>query len=297
LFLSMGKKYQKLTVIIILSLVLMLAFNPASSKNTNLIDDQIDQEQTQANGKDYIYSDHWKAQSFKPTTKTLTKIQLNINRLGDITSDFEISIKESILGPSLTSLALSYTEIPLSNPEWIEFNFIDINVTVDQTYYIICKTNTGDQSNSYNWYESSDDPYERGIKYFSDDNGENWQQTPENDFCFKTYGQKVEIDIPYIKGGFGWNIYYGVENIGTTEISNISVYVAFSTGLVLTGKTRTDTINQTIPPGEILDNTLSPVIGFGPTEITITVYSPELPATSKTAQAFLFFFSIYISPL
>jgi len=274
----------------------MLTLNPVSSKNINLLDDQIDQEQTEANGKDYIYSDHWKAQSFKPTTKTLTKIQLNINRLGDITSDFELSIKESISGQSLTSLSVSYTEIPL-NPEWIEFNLIDINVTVDQTYYIICKTNTGDQSNSYNWYESSDDPYERGIKYFSDDNGENWQQTPENDFCFKTYGQKVEIDIPYIKGGFGWNIYYGVENIGTTEISNISVYVAFSTGLVLTGKTRTDTINQTIPPGEILDNTLSPVIGFGPTEITITIYSPELQATSKTAQAFLFLFSIYISPL
>ena len=293
----MGKKYQKISVILILLLVLMLSFNPASSKNTNLSDDQIDQEQTEATGKDYIYSDHWKAQSFKPTTRTLTKIQLYINRLGDITSDFEISIKESISGPSLTSLSVPYTEIPLTNPEWIEFNFNDINITVDQTYYIICKTNTGDQSNSYNWYESSDDPYERGIKYFSDESGENWQQTPENDFCFKTYGQKLEVNIPYIKGGFGWNIYYGLENIGTTEISNLSVYFAFSSGLILTGKTRTDNINQTIPPSEILDNTLSPVIGFGPTEITITVYSPELPATSKTAQAFLFLFSIYIRPI
>jgi hypothetical protein len=294
----MDKKHKKVTVILILLLITMFTFNPASSKNTNLSDDQIDQEQTQANGKDYIYSNHLKAQSFKPTTKTLTKIQLNINRIGDITSDFEISIKNSISSQSLTSLSVPYTEIPPTNPEWIEFNFIDINVTVDQTYYIICKTSTGDEYNSYNWYESSDNPYERGIKYYSDDNGENWQQSPENDFCFKTYGQKVEIDIPYIKGGFGWNINYGIENIGTTETSDIiDVYIAFSGGLILTGNTRTDNINQTIPPGEIIDKTLSPVIGFGPTEITITIYSPELPATSKTAQAFLFLFSIYITPL
>ena len=293
----MKKKFQKITVILTLILFLMLTFNPASSKNTILSDDQIDQEQTEATGKDYIYNEHWKAQSFKPTTKTLTKIQLNINRIGDITSDFEISIKEAISSQSLTNLSVSYTEIPPTNPEWIEFNFIDINVTVDQTYYIICKTNTGDEYNSYNWYESSDNPYDRGIKYFSNDSGENWQQNPENDFCFKTYGQKVEIDIPYIKGGFGWNIYYGIENIGTTEINNLNVYFSFSSGLILTGKTRTDTINQTITPGEILDNTLSPVIGFGPTEITITIYSTELTPTSKTAQAFLFLFSIYISPL
>ena len=293
----MDKKYQKATVILILSIILMLTFNPASSKNTNLPSDQIDQEQTQTTGKDYIYNDHWKAQSFKPTTKTLTRIQLYINRIGDITSDFEINIKDSLTGPILTNLSVSYNEIPPANPEWIQFNFIDINVTVDQTYYIICKTNTGDQSNSYNWYEASDNPYETGIKYYSDDSGENWQQSSDYDFCFKTYGQKAEIDIPYIKGGFGWNIYYGIKNIGTAEIKDINVSIVFSGGLILTGKTHTDTINQIIPPGKILDNTFSPVIGFGPTEITITVSSSETPAVPKTAHAFLFIFSIYITPL
>lgn len=293
----MKKKYQKVIVFLTFSIILVLTFTPVSSKNTNLSSDIMDQEQTQTTGKDYIYSDHWKAQSFKPTTKTLTKIQLYINRIGDITSDFEISIKDSFTGQSLTNCSVSSTEIPLTNPEWIEFNFIDINVTVDQTYYIVCQTETGNEYNSYNWYEASGNPYERGIKYYSDDSGESWQQRPDYDFCFKTYGQKAELDIPYIKGGFGWNIYYGIENIGTTELNDINVYINFLGGLILTGKTRTDNVNQTIAPGEILDNTFSPVIGLGPTEITITVSSPEAPATSKTAQAFLFLFSIYISPL
>ena len=293
----MGEKYQKGIAFLILSIIIGLTLTPVSSKNTNLTGDQLDQEQTISDGKDYIYSDHWKAQSFKPTTKMLTRVQLYISRLGDITSDFEVDIKDSLSGQSLTSCSVPASEIPLANTEWVDFDFLDIQVTVDTTYYIVCKTNTGDQSNSYNWYEASGNPYENGIKYYSDDNGVNWQQNPDYDFCFKTYGQKAELDIPYIKGGFGWNIYYGIENIGTTEINNISVYFAFSSGLILTGKTRTDTINQTIPPGEILDNAFSPVIGFGSTEITITVSSPEIPAVPKTAHAFLFFFSIYVTPL
>jgi len=293
----MKKKYQKIIALTLISIIIVLTFTPVSSKNTKLSSDQIDQEQTQSSGKDYIYSGHWKAQSFKPTTKTLTRIQLYINKIGIINSDFEISIKDSLTGQNLTNCSVTSSQIPLINPDWIEFNFLDISVT-NKTYYIICKTNTGDQYNSYNWYEASGDPYDRrGTKYYSDDSGVNWKQNPDYDFCFKTYGQKAELDIPYITGGFGWNIYYGIENIGTIITNDITVDITFSGGLILTGKTRTDNINQTIPPGEIYDNTLSPVIGLGPTKITITVYSPEAPEASKTVDAFLFLFYIYISPL
>lgn len=292
----MKKKYKKITVFILLSLFILISFNPVSSKNTDLVDDQIDQEQTQTSGKDYIFKDHWKVQSFKPTTKTLTRIQLNINKIGNINSDFEIYIRDTLNGKNLTNCSVSSSQIPLTNPEWIEFNFLDINITVDQTYYIICKTKNGDQSNSYNWYESNDNPYDRGTKYESNYSGLYWQQYPDYDFCFKTYGQKAELDIQYIKGGVGWNIYYGIKNIGTNEINNITVDVIFSGGLILTGKTYTYKIDQPISPGELYNNTISPVIGFGLTKITFTVSSPDATTNSKTLQAFLFLFSIYVHP-
>ena len=292
----MKKNSQKSIAFFLMISILILCFAPVSSKNVALSSDRIDQEQTQSSGKDYVYNDHWKAQSFKPTTKTLTRIQLYINKIGSITSDFEVIIRDALTGQNLTNYSISSSQIPLTNPDWIDIDFADMQVIVGQTYYIICKTTTGDESNSYNWYEAVENPYEQGTKYYSDSNGATWQQSPDYDFCFKTFGQKAELDIPYIRGGIGWNIYYGIENTGTTQIDEIDVNIAFSGGLVLTGKTRTDTINQQINPGEIIDNTMSPVIGFGPTRITITVASPEASSVSKTVDAFMFLFSIYISP-
>lgn len=292
----MKKKY-KLPIFILISLVILTTIiNPVSSKNTILTDDQIDQEQTEASGKDYIYSDNWKAQSFKPTAAILTRIQLYIAKIGDINTECEIIIKDSLTGQSITNSSVSSSEIPLSNPEWIEFNFIDIALTIDKTYYIIFKTTSGDLSNSYTWFEASNTQYERGTKYFSEDNGQTWEQDPNADFCFKTYGQKAELDIQYLTGGFGWNIYYGIKNSGTFEVDDIEVYISFSGGLLLTGGAYIDSINQTITPGEIYEDNIYPVIGFGPTEITITISSAQAPATSKTTTAFLFFFSIYIRP-
>lgn len=292
----MNKKYKKTIVFILITLIIILTFNPVSSKNTILTSDQLDQEQIESSGKDYIYTSHWKAQTFKPTTKTLTRIQLYINKIGEITSDFEIFIRDSLTGSNLTTYSVPSQEIPLTNPEWIEFNFEDINVTVDQTYYIICKTTSGDPTNSYNWYESTDDPYNRGVKYYSDNTGTTWLQDPDLDFCFKTYGQKGKLEIQYITGGFGWNIYYGIKNMGTFEVNNTNVYINFSGGLILTEKTFTDSITQSIPPGEIFEDAFYPVIGFGPTTITLNISSPEAISTSKTVEAFLFFFSIYVRP-
>lgn len=292
----MIKNDKKIIIFILISLIIILTLTPASSNYTTLTNDQIDQEQTDISGLDYIYFNHWKAQSFKPTTKTLTRIKLYINKIGNINSDFEILIRDSLIGINLTKAIVSSSQIPLTTPEWIEFNFNDINVVSNKTYYIICKTSAGDQTNSYNWYESNNNPYERGTKYYSDDNGKTWQQNTDIDFCFKTYGQIGELYIQYIKGGFGWNIFYGIKNIGNLDINDINVYISFSGGLILTEKTLTDNINQSIAPNQILDKTISPIIGFGPTTITFTVSSPDAISTSKTVQGFLFLFSIYIHP-
>lgn len=291
----MKKKYKKIIVFILITLLTISTFTSVSSKNTTLNDDKIDQEQTQTSGKDYIYNGHWRAQSFKPTASILTRIQLYINKNGAITSDFQISIKKTLTGEELTNYSLSSNIIPtISN--WIEFDIPDISVSIDEPYYIICKTTSDNQYNSYNWYEQTGDLYDRGAKYYSNDSGITWYQNPEYDFCFKTYGHKAELYIQYIKGGFGWNIYYGIKNIGTIATNNINVSITFSGGIILTKKTFKDNINQSITPGETLDKTLSPVIGFGPTEITITISSPNAQATSKTVQAFLFLLYIYISP-
>lgn len=292
----MKNKSKKVTTFILISLIIVLTFNPVSSKNTITIDDQIDQEQDIITGVDYVYSNHWTAQSFKPNGQLLTRIQLFIAKIGDITSDLEIILKDALTGQNITTSTVSSSEIPTSNPDWVEFDFIDINVTQENVYYIICKTDNGNPSNSYTWFESSNNPYDRGTKYSSDDNGITWEQNPDTDFCFRTYTKKAELEIQYITGGFGWNIYYGIKNTGTFGIKDINVYISFSGGFILSGGAYNDTIDQIIPPGEIYEDNIYPVIGLGPTTITITVTCANTPTISETRSAFLFLFSVYIHP-
>ena len=72
--------------------------------------------------------------------------------------------------------------------DWVEFNFNDISVTPENSYYIVVKTTDGNTFNGYRWGFHYNTPYTRGSFYRTINAGVTWSEYYYYDFCFKTYG-------------------------------------------------------------------------------------------------------------
>ena len=149
--------------------------------------EQLDQQQTQYDNKFKAYSYNWVAQSFKPALDTLTKIDLYIDKTGSPTTDIIVSIRNSLTGPDLAVCSKSVNQIP-STITWITFDFNDIIVTPENTYYIILRTTSGDNFNAYEWGIGYYTAYTQGSFWKSSNTGSSWNEYTYYDFCFKTYG-------------------------------------------------------------------------------------------------------------
>ena len=75
-----------------------------------------------------------------------------------------------------------------STLNWIVFDFDDISVTPDSTYYIIIRTNGGNNFDAYEWGFGYYNPYNRGSFWRSINSGSSWTEYTYYDFCLKTYG-------------------------------------------------------------------------------------------------------------
>ena len=161
-----------------------------------IYDDQLDQKQDK---KDNFFwgvgGDSMLAQSFKPTLEVLTRIELRIKRVGN-PDGLTISIRDDLNSEDLTSKYIAAGSIPTSQ-DWIEFDFTDIGVTPENTYYIVWDpVGSPDSGNSIYWELGDRNPYTRGSA---------WQYTSGEwnelvyidyppyeinnpDFCFKSYG-------------------------------------------------------------------------------------------------------------
>jgi len=162
------------------------------------LDEIVDQQQTHSGGGGILCGNWIWAQSFKPRLITLTKVEISLSKVGSPPHDIVISIKESLDGDVLTSTSLSPSEIP-EQSSWKDFDFEDIYVTPNQTYFILFSTEGGDNRNNYYLIDGS----VTGLNFYKE--GEawvwfSWEKVwkiwePEFDFCFKTYG----LDFPPIK--------------------------------------------------------------------------------------------------
>lgn len=188
----------------------------------------LDQKQIQHSRESNIHSCIWIAQSFKPSMTPLTKVQLKINKPCVIESSLEVSIRKNLTGSDFT-----YVSIPSSNihyyTHWAEFNFPDIEVEIDETYYIVVRTSSP-AGKSYSWldeYDGIGDPYIRGKQWQSNDCGSTWSYIdPESfyvDSTFRTYSYISNPDLE-CEGNFNWTEIepgetvtgsFTVENIGT----------------------------------------------------------------------------------
>jgi hypothetical protein len=147
----------------------------------------LDQSQTTYNHNYAFYSTRWCGQSFKPTTDSLTRVELFIRKAGVPSSDVVLSVRSSLTGVDLVSLSKPASQIPTNNG-WVEFNFSDLSVTPGNTYYLVLRTISGTSTNCYYWSYGTGTSYTNGVLCYSPTGGSSWTQYSQYDFCFKVYG-------------------------------------------------------------------------------------------------------------
>lgn len=116
------------------------------------------------------------------------------------TYDYTVSTRDDLDGPDLTSNSQPPNVFPTDNFSWIEFDFEDISVTPGSTYYIVSYTeNVTD--NWYGWGMKVGDVYPDGTVYYTTNEGVLWEEKPDGDMTFKTYGQdNSALETPTITG-------------------------------------------------------------------------------------------------
>jgi len=156
--------------------------------------DELDQYQPVMNffapvGPVYLAPDinYMSAQSFIPTKNVLTRVELMAGKNSTTTFDFNLAIRDDLLGADLTSISLSPDAFPTENFSWVEFDFDDISVTPGNTYFIVAYT-TDSPDNWYAWGAMLLDVYPRGMVWLSEDEGSSWQEDSDVDCTFATYG-------------------------------------------------------------------------------------------------------------
>ena len=156
------------------------------SPNETLVDDNLDQNNSDWRGEGYGGPDGYMAQSFKPTLDMLTKVELLVWNQGNPQGHFTVSIRENLPGIDFTKITIGVEDLPQS-AIWTEFDFPDIFIETEQTYYIVCSYDL----QIYPYLDSTlwgvtGDNYLRGEYWFW--YNQQWHSNEEHDFCFKTYG-------------------------------------------------------------------------------------------------------------
>jgi hypothetical protein len=195
--------------------------------NVSGLEEILDQSQENTTFEQSLHSDIMLAQSFTPSKTPLTKIDININKPRKTTRGISVSIRRDLNGSNLIYKLISAEDIPFFN-HWIEVDFPDIDVEVDETYYIVIISTTPSEE-PYRWtydYGEQQDPYTHGKFYRSADNGKNWETIQSEfdfvDASFRTYTYKSHVDL-ICNGFLNWTA-----NISGNKSSEINVSGSFT---------------------------------------------------------------------
>ena len=176
----------------------------------------VDQEQTiDCNYGMVISPPELNAQSFKPTRENLTLVQLKLFKHGTPPANVEITvtIRNDLNGTDLTSKTINADKAGIkASGTWVYFDFNDITVIPEETYYIVCYANDGElEGNCYCWLFGLNDTYTRGEAWYYNNTAGKWMtlweatgfdpEWIEPDLCFKTYfknSKEKTIDRPFL---------------------------------------------------------------------------------------------------
>jgi len=224
-------------------------------------------------------------QSFIPQLGKLTRVEVLLadDPYMPPFKNINLVIRKELDGENLTKATVSYNLIPpFDNPEWIEFDFPDIQVNVGHTYYIICYVDWLPYGDTlFVWGAGEPNPYLDGIAGFSQDGGEHWYYYSDVDRCFRTYGSVPELEIGAIKGGFG-KVSADITNNLDHAIENIDCTITVDGGIFDRINIESSFNIDSIAGGESL--TISSdgfIFGLGPVVIRFTVECDEAGVVSR----------------
>jgi hypothetical protein len=159
----------------------------------------IDQQQPQHGPYGYdINYDQFVAQSFKPSIQRLSKVELKLFLHDGIPDyDLEFSIREELNGDNLVYITKEGSEVVHG---WNEFDFLDLQVEIEKTYYLVCEGDGGIEGDPfYGWMcvvEGS--AYDRGMAYIYSYGA--WHDVTASDCCFRTYYTNFKPELSNISG-------------------------------------------------------------------------------------------------
>ena len=230
-------KISKYLVIFTIGLFIGSGFMPSiNCMNNNETSDEIDQQQQKYNASTALLGTMLFAQLFKPGLETLTRVELFMNKLGNLYGNSILSIRESLSGDDLTSVSKESIEIN-NDMEWIEFDFPDIQVTPGGTYYIVLKPDPDSDGgwgfNYISWAFGLEDPYPKGVPFWKHNGSWNEDIPGQSsaDYAFITYGKngnnEDNVEITISAGNFNKDIGFGV-SIDVINYKKESVIINYS---------------------------------------------------------------------
>jgi hypothetical protein len=136
------------------------------------------------------------AQSFKPNYPILTKVMLGINFGGGKPGPITVSIRKDLSGPDLTSATLEQDVIRPFSSQLYEFDFPDIEVIPNETYYLVISISSAVTKNDYYnlWVDTSgsypEGSYPKGTAFFKGIRPLTpWTDISPVDLYFATFGK------------------------------------------------------------------------------------------------------------
>jgi hypothetical protein len=199
--------YKKIIGILVMTLLITTSISALGIRNEKVTSIEklpvifqplgggLDQQQTNQEGQGMlILPSQWLAQGFKPSVEKLAAVQLYIFKHDNPPAGIEIivSIRDSLDGNDLVLTSVSADQV--EDYKWVTFNFPEITVIPEETYYIVCRSDGGSGNDVYCWFIGGNNPYDRGDAWTSGDEGRNWTRIvnyDNPDFCFKTYSKNT----------------------------------------------------------------------------------------------------------
>jgi len=136
------------------------------------------------------------AQSFKPNYPILTKAMLGVYFGSGNPGPLTVSVRKDLSGPDLTSATLNQTIIRPFSSELYEFDFPDIEVIPNKTYYLVMEFSYTIEKNDYYelWIDNSgsypEGSYSRGTTFFKGIRPSiPWTDMSPTDLYFATFGK------------------------------------------------------------------------------------------------------------
>jgi hypothetical protein len=235
---NLMRKSVILIILLIIFNLLIVGLVPAfniigkSCLSPLLIDEILDQKQELHNREKSIRRNILIAQEFKPSKTPLTKVCLKFRKTLVIQEPLIVSIRKELDQSDLTFASILGSQIPF-NTFWVEFDFADIEVDVEETYYIVVRSTA---SQSFWWQiiannTDQGDPYERGKLWQSNNNGIIWEFLDDVtyffDCTFKTYTYDSKPDLQ-CTGTLSWiNVTPNDEVTGLLTVENIGTPLSY----------------------------------------------------------------------